>query len=379
LAVLTAVILGGVAFNGGSGHPLGVLAGVCTIAIMDAGLIFAGLQDWYQQIARGSLLLLALIADQLVLRWKARATSAQPAATLTAAHAAAIGVGDDAARIEPAVLLRVENVTVRYGGTAVLEGADLEVPAGEVTCIVGDNGAGKSTLIKMISGVVKAQEGSVSLAGEPVTFHGPSDARKAGIETVFQDLALCQNLGVAHNLVLGDEPRRRLCGLIPIRDDRRAIERSRERLASLGVAVTEFNRPVEQFSGGQRQSVAIARVLHEGVRIVILDEPTAALGVSQTAEVLRLVRTVADAGHAVVLISHDVEDVFEVADRVVVLQLGRVIFNGSIEGLDRLELLRLMSGRIGGADSGSSVAGRKAGRNGGDPVTQPAGVEGSAS
>jgi ABC-type sugar transport system ATPase subunit len=289
--------------------------------------------------------------------------------------AADTGVGDRH------VLLRADDITVRYGGATVIESANLEVRAGEVTCIVGDNGAGKSTLIKVISGVVKAREGSVSLEGLPVAFHGPSDARKVGIETVFQDLALCQNLGVAHNLVLGNEPRRRLCGVIPVRDDRSAIERSRERLASLGVGVSEFNRPVEQFSGGQRQSVAIARVLHQDVRIVILDEPTAALGVTQTAEVLRLVRSVADAGHGVVLISHDVEDVFEVADRVVVLQLGRVIFDGPIGNLDRLELLQLMSGRARDHPPGASRnrPDRGPGRDGaGRAAARTTSIEGAA-
>jgi ABC-type branched-subunit amino acid transport system ATPase component/ABC-type uncharacterized transport system permease subunit len=368
LDVLTAVILGGVAFNGGSGHPLGVLAGVCTIGIMDTGLIFAGLEDWYQQIARGSLLLLALVSDQLLVRWNER-RGAEPAAAVAVQRREAVtpSSSDAGQEVEPRVLLRGTGITVAYGGTAVLEEADIDIRSGEVVCVVGDNGAGKSTLIKVISGVVKPREGAILLEDEPVAFHGPSDARKAGIETVFQDLALCHNLGVAHNLVLGNEPRRRLFGVIPIRDDRRAIERSRQRLGSLGVTVSDFNRPVERLSGGQRQSVAISRVLHDDVRIVILDEPTAALGVSQTAEVLRLVRSVADAGRGVVLISHDVEDVFEVGDRVVVLQLGRVIFDGPLAGLDRLQLLRLMSGReqVAGAERPpAGPLGR--GRNGSD-------------
>jgi len=367
LAVLTAVILGGVAFNGGSGHPLGVLAGVCTIGIMDTGLIFAGLADWYQQLARGSLLLLALASDQLLLRWKQR-SAGESVATAAAVplHTATAESAASPTDVEADVLLGATGMTVRYGSATVLEDADLEIRAGEVVCVVGDNGAGKSTLIKAISGVVKPSAGSISLVGEPVVFHGPSDARKLGIETVFQDLALCQNLGIAHNLVLGDEPRRRMFGLFPIRDDRRAIERSRERLGSLGVTVSDFNRPVERLSGGQRQSVAISRVLHGDVRIVILDEPTAALGVKQTAEVLRLVRSVADAGHGVVLISHDVEDIFEVADRVVVLQLGRVIFDGRIADLDRLELLRLMSGRsqAAGVEQSQYPENHRDGRNG---------------
>jgi len=371
LAVLTAVILGGVAFNGGSGHPYGVLAGVCTIAILDAGLIFAGLQDWYQQIARGSLLLLALMSDQLLLRWRERGSGDKPAATVERTPAAATPSAlDQQAPAEMGASLRAEDITVRYGNATVLENAAIEVRAGEVVCVVGDNGAGKSTLIKVLSGVVEPRHGSISLSGEPVEFKGPSDARKAGIETVYQDLALCQNLGIAHNLVLGDEPRRRLLGLIPVRDDRSAIERARKRLAALNVSVADFNRPVERLSGGQRQSVAISRVLHGDVRIVILDEPTAALGVTQTAEVLRLVRGVADAGHGVVLISHDVEDIFEVADRVLVLQLGRVIFDGPIADLDRLELLRLMAGRTRPSED-RPVPARNGGRPDAEPETDP--------
>ena len=358
LAVLTAVILGGVAFNGGSGHPLGVLAGVCTIAILDAGLIFAGLQDWYQQIARGSLLLLALMSDQLLLRWKLRSSGDQSATAAVRPDGAAPAVHDESAAVDAGILLRAAGVTVRYGSATVLEDAGIEVRAGEVVCVVGDNGAGKSTLIKVLSGVVKPRTGSLALGGEPVAFHSPSDARKAGIETVYQDLALCQNLGIAHNLVLGNEPRRRLLGVIPIRDDQAAIARSRARLAALNVSVADFNRPVERLSGGQRQSVAISRVLHGDVRVVILDEPTAALGVTQTAEVLRLVRGVAEAGHGVVLVSHDVEDIFEVADRVLVLQLGRVIFDGAIVDLDRLQLLRLMAGRTRAPEDGGPASSR---------------------
>jgi ABC-type sugar transport system ATPase subunit len=226
-----------------------------------------------------------------------------------------------------------------------LEDASLEVRAGEIVCLLGDNGAGKSTLIKVVSGAVRPSEGGMWLDGEEISLSSPHDARARGIETVFQDLALCPNLGVAHNLVLGDEPRRgpRFLGL---RDDRRAAALARERTATLGVRIDDFNRPVQTLSGGQRQAVALGRVIRDDVRIVILDEPTAALGVAQTRQVLQLVRSTAARGHGVILITHDVQQVLEVADRVVVLRLGRVVHDGPAAELDAIRLLELMAGLV---------------------------------
>lgn len=215
---------------------------------------------------------------------------------------------------------------------------------GEVVCVVGDNGAGKSTLIKLISGVYKPDAGRIELDGRPVEFGGPIDARRAGIETVHQDLAVCPNLGVAHNLILGDEPRRRMFGLIPVRDDAAAVARTRTRLASLGITLTDMNRSVGRLSGGQRQSVAIARAMKEDVKLVILDEPTAALGVAQTRNVLRITRQAAENGAGVILISHDIRTVFAVADRVVVLRLGRVVYDDSVHRITHTRLLHLMAG-----------------------------------
>ena len=353
MAVLTAVILGGVAFNGGMGRPLGVLVGVLTIGVIESGLTFAGFQEWHQQMARGSLLVAALIADQILLgiRRRRRRERALAGRGAPAAEAAVVPPDTAALRLSTVgadrsqVLLEVRNATVQYSGTVVLEDASLTVHAGEVVCLVGDNGAGKSTLIKVISGAVRPSSGTVALGGEVLELSGPIDARRAGIETVYQDLALCSNLGIAHNMVLGEEPKRRLGGVLPVRDDRRATVLARQRLDSLGATLDDLSRPVAELSGGQRQTVSISRVLTAGVRLVILDEPTAALGVTQTAEVLELVRSIARAGRGVILISHDVEDIFEVADRVVILRLGRVILDTPISRIDRLELLRLMSGR----------------------------------
>jgi len=345
LDVLTAVILGGVLFTGGAGHPIGVLVGVFTIGILNAGLIFAGFQDWWQLITKGGLLLLALGIDQFIPWWRARRERERAAGRVQTATAEL--VDRDALRGSGEageVVLEVDGVSVSYGAVKALDDASLVVHSGEVVCLIGDNGAGKSTLIKAISGVTRFDSGRIRLASQDVHFHDPSDARRAGIETVFQDLALCQNLGVAHNLVLGEEPRRRLLGVIPVRDDRAAIIQARDRLATLGVQMTDFRRPVRLLSGGQRQAVAISRVLRDKVKLVIMDEPTAALGVAQTGQVLRLVRSVADEGRGVILISHDIEDIFAVADRIVVLQLGRVVFDGPIAGLTRIDLVQLMAG-----------------------------------
>jgi ABC-type branched-subunit amino acid transport system ATPase component len=352
--VLTAVILGGVAFNGGSGHPLGVFFGVATIGVLNAGLIFAGLSDWYQQIAKGVILLLALGMDQFALYRGRRAVRA--AAVPTAAEPVGSADGGEllVARSgrttttgrEP--ILECAGLRLRYGSVQALRTGALAVHPGEIVCLVGDNGAGKSTLIKILSGVLAPDAGSIRFAGSEIRFGSPSDARRAGIETVYQDLALCPNLGVAHNLILGDEPRRRLLRLLPVRDDREAGRRAAARLESLGIGLPNLHQPVRWLSGGQRQSVAIARALKEDVRLVILDEPTAALGVSQTQHVLEIIRATAERGIGVILISHDVETVVGVADRVVVLRLGEVVHDGPAEELSETELAHLMAGLLPG-------------------------------
>ncbi|MBO0513101.1 ATP-binding cassette domain-containing protein [Streptomyces beijiangensis] len=214
-------------------------------------------------------------------------------------------------------MLAVRGVIKRYGPVRALAGVDLEVRAGEVVALVGDNGAGKSTLIKVVSGVTHADEGVITLDGRPVTVRGPHDAQALGISTVHQDLALCENLDVVANLFLGHE-QRRFSWLRELRMERTA----RDLLASLDVRIPEIRTPVAALSGGQRQSVAIARALIGEPRLVILDEPTAALGVEQTAQVLALVRRLRDRGLAVLLISHNLVDVTAVSDRVAVLRLG---------------------------------------------------------
>jgi ABC-type sugar transport system ATPase subunit len=209
--------------------------------------------------------------------------------------------------------------------------------------LLGDNGAGKSTLVKIISGAVHPDEGELRMGGSTVAFREPADARATGIETVYQDLALCPNLSVTHNLILGSEPARRF-GPVRLRDDRSAAEGARKRLAALSIRLPDLSLLVESLSGGQRQAIAVARTLADHVRLVCLDEPTAALGIAQTAHVLGLVRSVADHGTSVLMITHDVSSVIKVCDRVVALHHGQVVHDGPTKQLSELGLLQLMAG-----------------------------------
>ncbi|WP_433433698.1 ATP-binding cassette domain-containing protein [Nonomuraea sp. CA-141351] len=215
-------------------------------------------------------------------------------------------------------MLSATGISKRYGAVQALDGAGLDLRPGEVVALMGDNGAGKSTLVKAISGVVTPDSGTITVDGSPVRIANPHDAQALGVSTVYQDLALCENLDVVANLFLGTE-RRRWSLLRHL-----AMERAtRDLLAQLDVRITDIRVPVAMLSGGQRQSVAIARALIGEPRLVILDEPTAALGVEQTAQVLALIGRLRERGLAVLVISHNLADVRAVSDRVVVLRLGR--------------------------------------------------------
>jgi D-xylose transport system ATP-binding protein len=216
--------------------------------------------------------------------------------------------------------LELRDVSKRFGAVQALDAVDFSVRAGEVMALVGDNGAGKSTLIKSIAGIHPFDSGEVLFDGREVNIHGPKDAARLGIEVVYQDLALCDNLDVVQNMFLGRESHdvfRRLREL-------EMEQRANATLASLSVTtISSTRQTVATLSGGQRQSVAVARAVMWNSRVVILDEPTAALGVAQTRQVLELVKRLGAQGLAVVLISHNLHDVFEVADRITVLRLGR--------------------------------------------------------
>jgi fructose transport system ATP-binding protein len=223
-------------------------------------------------------------------------------------------------------VLEGRQLVKRFGQVTALDGADFDLRAGEVLAVVGDNGAGKSTLIKILSGALVPDSGELMLDGEPVSFRGgPLDARRAGIETVYQDLAVAPALDVAANLFLGRELRRPgPLGTILRRLDDRAMQRqAADHLAALNVGIQSMTQPVETLSGGQRQAVAVARAAAFASRLIIMDEPTAALGVKESAMVLALIRRIRDRGLPVVLISHNMPHVFEVADRIHIQRLGR--------------------------------------------------------
>jgi D-xylose transport system ATP-binding protein len=221
-------------------------------------------------------------------------------------------------------VLAVEGATKSFGPVHALDSVDFSVRAGEVVALVGDNGAGKSTLVKVMSGIHGADSGRIVFDGRPVTIAKPSDAVALGIATVHQDLALCDNLDVVENLFLGrEEVEPRLGHVLRGLDETDMEHRTHELLGGLAVTITDVRAEVGTMSGGQRQQVAIARSLLGDPRVVILDEPSAALGVRQTAMVLDLIERLRDQGHAVVLVSHNLANVFAVADRIYVLRLGR--------------------------------------------------------
>ena len=223
------------------------------------------------------------------------------------------------------VVLEARGITKRYGQVTALDHANLELRAGEVLAVVGDNGAGKSTLIKVLCGAVVPDEGEVLLDGKPVHFRSPLDARKLGIETVYQDLAVAPALDIATNLFLGRELRHKgpMGTWFRLLDKNRMRREAQHEMDQLKFHLPAIDSAVEKLSGGQRQGVAVARAAIFARRLVIMDEPTAALGVRESGQVLNLIRTIRDRGLPVILISHDMPHVFEVADRIQIMRLGR--------------------------------------------------------
>jgi fructose transport system ATP-binding protein len=225
--------------------------------------------------------------------------------------------------VEP--ILEAHGLVKRYGHVTALNGADLELYPGEILAVIGDNGAGKSTLIKALVGAVAPDEGEVLLDGQPVHFRSPIDARRAGIETVYQDLAVAPSLDIATNIFLGRESRRRgpLGRVFRMLDKPRMKREARSHLTELKIGIQSIAQAVETLSGGQRQGVAVVRAAAFARRVVIMDEPMAALGVKESGMVLELIRQVRDRGMPVILISHDMPHVFELADRIQIMRLGR--------------------------------------------------------
>jgi ABC-type sugar transport system ATPase subunit len=237
-------------------------------------------------------------------------------------------------------LLRLKGVSKNFGPVQALQDVDFEVQAGEVTALIGDNGAGKSVTIKCIAGIHAPDRGQILWRGKPVRIRSPREAAGLGIETVYQDLALCNNLDIVQNMFLGRE---HVNGGV-FMDEEGMEKAAGETLSSLSVTtVRSIRQPVASLSGGQRQSVAIAKAVLWEAKLVIMDEPTAALGVAQTRMVLDLTRKLAETGHAALIVSHNMNDVFEVADRIIVLYLGRVVALRPAKDLDRQIAVDLMT------------------------------------
>ncbi|MDB5058543.1 MAG: sugar transporter ATP-binding protein [Chloroflexi bacterium] len=246
---------------------------------------------------------------------------------------------------EVSPILEARGITRSFGRVTALRGADFAARPGEVSAIVGDNGAGKSTLIKIFSGALQPDGGTLLIDGKPTLFNSPQDARRHGIETVYQDLALASALDVSANLFLGREVRSSgLAGKLGFLNDRAMRKQAQQEMADLQIGLSSVRQPVFTLSGGQRQAIAVARATAWGKRVVIMDEPTAALGVRETQMVLRLIKRVRDAGTAVVIISHSMPEVFEVADRITILRLGRTVRQMRRDETTMTEVVAFMTG-----------------------------------
>jgi ABC-type sugar transport system ATPase subunit len=240
-------------------------------------------------------------------------------------------------------LLEMTGIEKHFGGVTALDGVDFEADAGEVMALVGDNGAGKSTLIKTVAGAHQPDAGRIRLQGREVVMRSPQDAWKLGIATIFQELALADKMNVPDNIFLGQELRRSFLG-IPFLDHKRMRQRTRELLADLEVQIQDLDLTVESMSGGQRQGIAIARALNLDADLIIMDEPTAALAVAEVRKVLDFILRLRGQNKGVVLISHNIQDVFAVADRVTVMRQGRVEAVRRIDETTPEEVIALITG-----------------------------------
>lgn len=249
------------------------------------------------------------------------------------------------------LVMQAKGLAKRYGQVTALDGADFELRAGEILAVIGDNGAGKSSLIKALSGAVVPDAGEILLDGQRVNFRSPIDARRAGIETVYQDLAVAPAMTIAENLFLGRELRRPgLLGYLGMLDKKRMLEESIARMNDLKVGIRSMQQAVETLSGGQRQCVAVARAAAFAQHVVIMDEPTAALGVKEGNMVLELIRRVRDKGLPVILISHNMPHVFEIADRIHIARLGKRAAVVNPKKISMSDTVAVMTGAMNPAD-----------------------------
>ncbi|MGJ6963764.1 ATP-binding cassette domain-containing protein [Streptosporangium sp. G11] len=268
----------------------------------------------------------------------------------------------------PVPVLQARGLVKRYGHVTALDGVDFNLMPGEVLAVIGDNGAGKSSLIKALTGALQPDEGEILLDGKPVRFRDPLDARRHGIETVYQDLAVAASLDIASNMFLGREVRRPglLGKVFRMLDHKRMREESARHMTDLKIGLRSLTQPVETLSGGQRQGVAVARAVAWARHVVVMDEPTAALGVKESGQVLDMIRRVRDRGLPVILISHNMPQVFEIADRIHIQRLGRRVGLIRPGDHDMAEVVSIMTGALQlEADEGEPVADRKAIRTSG--------------
>jgi simple sugar transport system ATP-binding protein len=241
-------------------------------------------------------------------------------------------------------LLALENVSKRFGSVLALQNITMRLKAGEVHCLLGDNGAGKSTLIKTLAGVHKPSEGRYLVDGKEVVFQSPREALDLGVATVYQDLALVPLLSVARNFFMGREPMKKMFGFVPVMDIDLAAETSRAKLAEMGIMVRDPHQAIGTMSGGERQCLAIARAIHFGARVLILDEPTAALGVKQSFNVLKLIHKAREKGIAVIFITHNVHHAYPIGDSFTLLNRGKSLGTYTKETVSKNELLDMMAG-----------------------------------
>ena len=241
-------------------------------------------------------------------------------------------------------ILALENVSKRFGSVLALQNITMRLKEGEVHCLLGDNGAGKSTLIKTLAGVHKPTDGQYLVDGRPVVFNSPSEALDMGVATVYQDLALVPLLSVARNFFMGREPMKKLLGLVPVMDIDYAAETARAKLAEMGIMVRDPHQAIGTMSGGEKQCLAIARAIHFGARVLILDEPTAALGVKQSFNVLKLIYKARERGISVIFITHNVHHAYPVGDSFTLLNRGKSLGTFTKDTVTKDALLDMMAG-----------------------------------
>ncbi len=301
LYVIAAAVIGGTALAGGIGTIPGAVLGALVMQSLQSGMVLVGVDAPLQDVVVGIVLVTAVAIDTIYRRRAARSMTT-PSTT------------------KPP-LVEMRDMSVSFGGVHAVRDVTITLGEGEILGLVGGNGAGKSTLIKTLSGAQKADSGEIFIDGEPVTINSPRDAKNFGIETIYQTLALADNIDAPGNMFLGRELTTKWNTL----DDSSMEEATREIMGRLNPKFQNFKSPVASLSGGQRQSVAIARAVHFNARILIMDEPTAALGPAETEQVRELIRQLKREGIGIIMISHDIHDVFDLSDRITVMLQGRLV------------------------------------------------------